>query len=484
VARVIGETLEDPPPLNLSQLPEDLQEAVAGRPGGEERVRRVVIFLEQALSQPKTLSELAQGLVEAEGVPQDQARDEVALALRVGAATGYLVPRIHAFYAQAPELTATLDLKGLSLKGERLLEGKPAYPLVFCRNCGQEYLVARLDKDKTTYLPGPPLLSPFDAEVRYLRPGFWDMEKEPPPEDWQENGQVKKDKQPLLPQNQVLNPFTGKREEGGGVRVAVLPYPFSFCPTCQVAHSRRGGEIRKLSAFGLVGRSTATDILTLSTLAHLPEQERKVIVFTDNRQDAEFQASHFQDLFRKVLFRQTTLEILRAGPVHLSVLGERVFEVWKKSDPRPELCDLYDIGAPEGQAFRRLLALAAILEAARNTQPNLKNLEAAGLVHYTYRHLDEVAQDAGVWEGLELAPEVRRDYLQGLLDLMRRRGPSPTSSSTPGASASRSRKNWRPTPRRSSWSRWARRWCWKPAPPVPALRPHLPPAGGEAPQPI
>ena len=419
VARVIGETYDPPPPLELSNLPPELAQEVEPE---RARVEQTLWFLEEALREPRTLSELAQALAQREGVALEQAQQTLNLALRVGAATGWLIPRIHAFYAQAPELTATLDLKGLSLKGERLLEGKPAYPLVFCRNCGQEYLVARLDKDKTTYLPGPPLLSPFDAEVRYLRPGFWDMEKEPPPEDWQENGQVKKDKQPLLPQNQVLNPFTGKREEGGGVRVAVLPYPFSFCPTCQVAHSRRGGEIRKLSAFGLVGRSTATDILTLSTLAHLPEQERKVIVFTDNRQDAEFQASHFQDLFRKVLFRQTTLEILRAGPVHLSVLGERVFEVWKKSDPRPELCDLYDIGAPEGQAFRRLLALAAILEAARNTQPNLKNLEAAGLVHYTYRHLDEVAQDAGVWEGLELAPEMRRDYLQGLLDLMRRRG--------------------------------------------------------------
>ncbi|ADH65162.1 hypothetical protein Mesil_3350 (plasmid) [Allomeiothermus silvanus DSM 9946] len=419
VARVTGETLEDPPPLNLSQLPEDLQEAVAGRPGGEERVRRVVIFLEQALSQPKTLSELAQGLVEAEGVPQDQARDEVALALRVGAATGYLVPRIHAFYAQAPDLTATLDMQSLSLKGERFLDGKPAYPLVFCRNCGQEYLVARLDK---AFLPGPSLLSPFDAQVRYLRPGFWDMEKEPLPEDWLENGRVKPAKQALLPSNLRLDPFTGQRDEGKGVPVAAVPYPFSFCPTCQVAHTRRGGEIRKLAAFGLVGRSTATDILTLSTLANLPNQERKMIVFTDNRQDAEFQAGHFQDLFRKVLFRQTTLEILREGPIHLSVLGDRVFEAWKTSDPREELSELYDIGAPEGQAFRRLLSLAAILEAARNTQPNLKNLEAAGLAHYTYRHLDKVGEDPRVWEGLEFAPEARRDYLQGLLDLMRRRG--------------------------------------------------------------
>jgi len=177
VARVIGETLEDPPPLDLSGLPEELKEVVRARPGGEARVRRVVLFLEGALSEPKTLGELAQEPAKAEGVPEDQARAEVALALRVGAATGYLIPRIHAFYAQAPDLTATLDLEGLSLKRERNLKGRPAYPVVFCRNCGQEYLVARLEKGR--YLPGPSLMEPSHKEVRYLRPGFWYPEKEP-----------------------------------------------------------------------------------------------------------------------------------------------------------------------------------------------------------------------------------------------------------------------------------------------------------------
>jgi hypothetical protein len=89
--------------------------------------------------------------------------------------------------------------KGLSLKGERLLEGNPPYPLVFCRNCGQEYLVAAWTRIKPPTCPARPLLSPFDAEVRYLRPGFWDMEKEPPPEDWQENGRSRKTSSPCCP---------------------------------------------------------------------------------------------------------------------------------------------------------------------------------------------------------------------------------------------------------------------------------------------
>jgi superfamily II DNA/RNA helicase len=415
VTRVIGETLEDPPPLDLSALPPELKAQVAERPGGEERVRRVVFFLEKALKEPRTLRELAETLAKEEGIPQDQAQAEVRLGLEVGAATGYLVPRIHAFYAQAPDLTAPLDLKAFSLKGERFLEGKPAYPVVFCRNCGQEYLVARLENG--VYAPGPSLMEPSRQGVRYLRPGFWDPEKEPLPEDWLDEGQVKRDKKDLVPQNLLLDPFTGERSEGG-LPFAVLPYPFQFCPTCQVAHSRRGGEIRKLSAFGLVGRSTATDLLLLSTLATLPEGERKVIVFTDNRQDAEFQAGHFQDLFRKVFFRQTVLEVLEKGPVYLSQLGEAVHRAWGREGTQ----DLYDPYSPEGAAYRELLSLAGVLEAARNTQPHLKNLEAAGLVRYTYRRLEELLKDEALWEGISAPAEVRRDYLVGLLDLVRRRG--------------------------------------------------------------
>jgi superfamily II DNA or RNA helicase len=419
VTRVIGETLEDPPSLDLSALPPELKAQVVERPGGEERVRRVVFFLEKALTEPRTLRELAETLAKEEGIPQDQAQAEVRLGLEVGAATGYLVPRIHAFYAQAPDLTAPLDLKPLSLKGERFLEGKPAYPVVFCRNCGQEYLVARLENG--VYLPGPSLMESPSGQVRYLRPGFWNPEGEPLPEDWLEDGEVKRDKRNLVPQNLLLDPFTGGRAEKG-VPFAVLPYPFQFCPTCQVAHSRRGGEIRKLSAFGLVGRSTATDLLLLSTLATLPEGERKIIAFTDNRQDAEFQAGHFQDLFRKVFFRQTVLEVLEQGPAYLSELGRQVHQVWSRAEVRQGVRDLYDPYTPEGAAYERLLSLAAVLEAARNTQPHLKNLEAAGLVRYTYRRLEELLKDEALWEGISAPAEVRRDYLVGLLDLVRRRG--------------------------------------------------------------
>jgi hypothetical protein len=55
-------------------------------------------------------------------------------------------------------------------------------------------------------------------------------------------------------------------------------------------------EFNKLFTFGTVGRSTATDVLISNILSCLPEDERKIIAFSDNRQDTALQAAHLNNL--------------------------------------------------------------------------------------------------------------------------------------------------------------------------------------------
>ncbi len=43
------------------------------------------------------------------------------------------------------------------------------------------------------------------------------------------------------------------------------------------------GSSNKLFSFGTVGRSTATDVIVSNTLNTFPENERKILVFSDNR---------------------------------------------------------------------------------------------------------------------------------------------------------------------------------------------------------
>ena len=66
-------------------------------------------------------------------------------------------------------------------------------------------------------------------------------------------------------------------------------------------------DITKMSTLGFEGRSTATTMLTLAVLrfleAHGHDVPRKLLNFTDNRQDAALQAGHFNDFVQVSLLR-------------------------------------------------------------------------------------------------------------------------------------------------------------------------------------
>jgi len=87
-----------------------------------------------------------------------------------------------------------------------------------------------------------------------------------------------------------------------GHRFHFVPAPFVFCLHCGVSYSsRQRSDYGKLSVLSSEGRSTATTVLSLSALQALRQDSaltpaaRKLLSFTDNRQDASLQAGHFND---------------------------------------------------------------------------------------------------------------------------------------------------------------------------------------------
>src|SRR5207248_327363 len=88
-----------------------------------------------------------------------------------------------------------------------------------------------------------------------------------------------------------------------------------FCLRCGVSHGgRQPKDFGKLMTLGAGGRSSATTILSLAAIRSLRGDEsleqraRKLLSFTDNRQDASLQSGHFNDfvevgLIRSALFR-------------------------------------------------------------------------------------------------------------------------------------------------------------------------------------
>ena len=55
-----------------------------------------------------------------------------------------------------------------------------------------------------------------------------------------------------------------------GREVYFIANPFLFCPSCGIVYDRRSREMNKLFTFGMVGRSTATDVLITAQVQNLP----------------------------------------------------------------------------------------------------------------------------------------------------------------------------------------------------------------------
>ena len=102
-----------------------------------------------------------------------------------------------------------------------------------------------------------------------------------------------------------------------------IPKAFRFCLSlaCDaVFDGFARSETAKLGSLSAEGRSSATTVLTLAAMRHLltqdalPASAKKLLGFTDNRQDASLQAGHLNDFVMILLLRRALLAALRNQP--------------------------------------------------------------------------------------------------------------------------------------------------------------------------
>ncbi|MBN0266742.1 hypothetical protein JTM79_35580, partial [Pseudomonas aeruginosa] len=97
--------------------------------------------------------------------------------------------------------------------------------------------------------------------------------------------------------NAVPYMFTvdAKGQTGSGAEFWFIPGKFRFCLNCGTTHEAHGKDANRLSSLSGEGRSSATTMIALAALQQLfalsepaPGQPdpRKLLGFTDNRQDA------------------------------------------------------------------------------------------------------------------------------------------------------------------------------------------------------
>ena len=399
-------------------------------------------------------------------------RDRCALAIRrrllAGSAARHPdtnVPlfafRLHQFITRGDTAWTSLepeDRREISLQGGELFkkgdDSIRMFPLCFCSHCGQAYY--RVDRVKSD--PHAPLRPRYRFEATVsndgtdLESGYLYLSSSAPwpedpadaltrlPDDWIDpaNGRVRSNSRRDVPTPCRLAADGSQQDDG--LAVAWLDAPFRFClnPECRVSHNfRQKSDAAKLATLGVDGRSTATTVLSLATLLELREmsglddEAKKLLSFTDNRQDAALQTGHFNDFVEVAMVRSGLYHALMnagdAGCGH-EELKTRIFDALSlplEAYADPELRGPARLNA---EATMRLVleyfAYRDLKAGWRRTSPNL---EQCDLLRIEYDGLDELAGDEKYWAdkhahvALQTAsPEKRKYVVKVLLDHLRR----------------------------------------------------------------
>jgi hypothetical protein len=216
-----------------------------------------------------------------------------------------------------------------------------------------------------------------------------------------------------------------------------LPGSFRFCLTCKISYEGRTNDLGKLASLSTEGRSSATTVLTLASLRYLLEEAKdlkpeakKLLGFSDNRQDASLQAGHFNDFVQILLLRGALLASILDEPGGVltdDVLTRRVFEhlhlVPTDYATNP---DAKGAAADNTRKYLRdVLGYRLYFDLQRGWRITNPNLEQLDLLKIRYQGLSDCCADQGEWASrhpllAHASPEVRRVLIEGLLDIMRR----------------------------------------------------------------
>ncbi|MFV2070108.1 MAG: DEAD/DEAH box helicase, partial [Pirellulales bacterium] len=366
--------------------------------------------------------------------------------------------RLHQFISRGDTAYATLENEGdrrITVYGQQFVPGdrdRLLLPLVFCRECGQEYYTVYAASGQGE---GPRTFRQRDfnerqqdegAEAGYLLinttdpwPEDGEAALEHLPADWLEETakgpRVRRNRRDYVPEAIRIRP--NGREDKAGVLAYYVKAPFRFCLHCGISYDfRQRSDFAKLSTLGSEGRSTATTILGLSTIQSLQAERdldpiaRKLLSFTDNRQDASLQAGHFNDfvevgVLRSALYR--AVEKAGAEGLDHSVLPQKVFDALQLSielyaaDPSVKFRALEDTNA----AFREVLAYRIYHDLRRGWRITAPNLEQCGLLKIEYKALSDLCAAEEEWEQVHpslagASPDNREQVSKVLLDHMRR----------------------------------------------------------------
>lgn len=420
---------------------------------------------------PITVTDAARLLAEDVGLDEELCRERLTKMLAViglpecerGGVSdrSFLTFKLHRFISGAGTAYATLRPvpdRLVSITGDKYHpEDREArlFSTYFCRECGQEHhpvtvlpkgAIVPRDIDD---LPKDPV-EHDGTRHGYIVPVIGDDldfagDPEDYPEEWLDLSS---------PSPRLKSTYRGKQEGSllkvrpdgqageGGIEAWFFTGAHRFCINCKHLPSSQARERNKLASLSAEGRSSATTLITAALLSamhedgSLGEYQRKLLGFTDNRQDAALQAGHFNDFIFVTLLRAgllkavaeagaSGLEHQRFGDAVRQTLGfsrdnkERLAE-WMAN---PEARGLIPFEKAE-HAITKVLAHRVWSDLRRGwrfTNPNLEDLQ---LIEVRFPGLDELARDSELFANDEFLSkatvETRAELFKILFDAMRK----------------------------------------------------------------
>ena len=363
--------------------------------------------------------------------------------------------KLHQFISGPGKVLTTLEaanLRHVTLDAQRFAPGRQEqgvhlYSAHFCRDCGQEYLpVWRSVQRPTSYLPREiddvSADDNEDANYGFLCPlgtgQQYGGQIEDLPETWldlsRDEPKVKQAYRKSIPYQVAAN---AQGLDGAGEEFWFIPGKFRFCLSCGIVHEAHGKDANRLSSLSGEGRSSATTMIALSALQQLfalPEpapgqaDPRKLLGFTDNRQDAALQAGHFNDFIFLLTLRAGLIGALQdnAGILNEEQLAEAVFKAlgFQQVDQNTlveylRTPKLMGLARQEAQrTLRFIIAYRLLRDLRRGWRYNNPNLDQLGLLEIRYRGLNEFCADSGAFGSNSVLSQLSTTHRTRLCELL------------------------------------------------------------------
>jgi hypothetical protein len=365
--------------------------------------------------------------------------------------------RLHQFISKGGSVYVTAESvssRAIETAYQVVLPGETErrlYPLAFCRECGQDYLmVARQESvEGTTVIARHGLRIQGEGDGYLFVSDDSEWPRDPLaagrlPASWVEDvasgTRVRQARRKDVPVRVHVDVDGRLRDAGSpeGSIAAFIPGPLRFCLHCGVSYeSQRAAELAKVATLDTEGRSSAMTVIAASvvrTLRSMPADEiptdaRKLLTFVDNRQDASLQAGHLNDFVQVVRLRGALYQAAReADPedgLETVDLASAVFKAIKL-DPAEyaEAPDSLDLRNAQ-RALRGVLEYRALMDLRKGWRVTLPNLEQTGLIVVDYPVAARLAERDDLWAGTH--PQLQRmdhgqreEVIRVLLDEFRR----------------------------------------------------------------